>query len=51
MRKRVASINEAPILESERRIAVVEPLHNMWLADQGVGLAAQPVGGGAAPAY
>ena len=51
MRKRVASINEAPILESERRIAVPAPLHNAWLADQGVRLGEHPLGGGAAPAY
>ena len=34
MRKRIASINEAPIAESERRIAVDEPAYNTWLADQ-----------------
>ena len=34
MRKRVASINEAPIAEGERRIAVPNPSYNTWLADQ-----------------
>ena len=34
MRKRVASINEAPITEGQRRIAVPNPVYNTWLADQ-----------------
>ena len=37
MRKRIASINEAPIRPDERRIAVPEgqqPAYNSWLAEQ-----------------
>lgn len=34
MRKRIASINEAPIAEGERRIAVDSPTRNTWLAEQ-----------------
>uniref|UniRef100_A0A7S0XGF5 Uncharacterized protein n=1 Tax=Mantoniella antarctica TaxID=81844 RepID=A0A7S0XGF5_9CHLO len=39
MRKRIASINEAPIDESERRISVpegAEVAHNSWLTEQGL---------------
>ena len=34
MRKRIASVNEAPIAEGDRRIAVPDPAYNTWLADQ-----------------
>lgn len=37
MRKRIASINEAPIREQERRISVPQGqdvAYNTWLADQ-----------------
>ena len=54
MRKRIASINEAPIAPDQRRIAVPEgqqPRFNTWLGDQGVGGDEFPLGGGAAPAY
>lgn len=51
MRKRIASINEAPIAEGERRIAVEEPTHNTWLADQGIGGSSFPLGGGSASTY
>lgn len=52
MRKRIASICDAPIAENERRISVEgEPVYNSWLADQGVGMEPFPLGGGAVPAY
>ena len=51
MRKRIASINEAPITEAERRIAVPSPTRNTWLVEQGVGVSEFPVGGGALAAY
>ncbi|KAL4434163.1 hypothetical protein ABPG75_000604 [Micractinium tetrahymenae] len=54
MRKRIASINEAPIREEERRIAVPEGqdvTYNTWLADQGIGGSHFPLGGGSAPTY
>jgi len=38
MRKRVASINEAPIDASERRISLpegAEPVYNSWITEQG----------------
>lgn len=41
MRKRVASINEAPIAADQRRVALPDgnpPLHNAWLAEQACGL-------------
>ncbi|EFN57829.1 hypothetical protein CHLNCDRAFT_143246 [Chlorella variabilis] len=50
MRKRIASINEAPIAEGERRIAVDSPTRNTWLAEQGVG-GEFPLGGGSKLAY
>ena len=49
MRKRIASIVEAPIDERERRIAVEEPVRNAWLVDQGVGIEPFPLGGGHIP--
>lgn len=56
MRKRIACINEAPIAESERRIAVDQPQHNHWLSDQGLsgqdGQPAEfPLAAGHLPAY
>ena len=58
MRKRVASINDAPIDESERRVAVEDgkggmPPRNEWLDAQGVTKAGGefPFGGGSAAAY
>lgn len=42
MRKRIASINEAPIAESQRRISLpegTEPTHNSWLTEQGLSAA------------
>jgi hypothetical protein len=38
MRKRIASINEAPISADERRIAVEDDQvqHNSWLTEQGL---------------
>ena len=51
MRKRVASINEAPITERERRIAAPRAPRNTWLADQGVGGPAFPPLGGSLPCY
>ena len=39
MRKRIASINEAPIQESERRISLPpeqEVTHNSWITEQGL---------------
>jgi hypothetical protein len=54
MRKRIASINEALILSSERRIAVSpgQPvLPNDWLSQQGVGLTPLPLLGGSASCY
>ena len=47
MRKRVAAINEAPIAESERRVAVEgggPPVLNMWLAEQVGGVGGGGVG-------
>lgn len=57
MRKRIASINEAPIDESERRISVppgTEATHNSWITDQGLSLELGvefPLGAGHAPTY
>ncbi|PRW60669.1 histidine kinase [Chlorella sorokiniana] len=54
MRKRIASINEAPIRAEERRIAVPEGkqvTYNSWLAEQGVGGDELPLRGGNQPAY
>jgi len=62
MRKRIASINEAPIAESERRIslppgpegAAGEPTYNSWLTEQGLSdaLGAEfPLNNGHANAY
>lgn len=39
MRKRIASINEAPIAESQRRISSAdgaEPKYNSWITEQGL---------------
>lgn len=57
MRKRIASINEAPIHESERRISVpegAEVKRNSWLTEQGLSDALEqefPLSNGNAPAY
>ncbi len=51
MRKRIACINEAPIAESERRIAVEQPMVNSWLSEQGVDIGAFPLAGGNEPCY
>jgi hypothetical protein len=54
MRKRIASINEAPISPQQRRIAVepqVSPVHNSWLAEQGLATAEFPLGGGSDMCY
>ena len=54
MRKRVASINEAPIGAGQRRLAVPPgeaPLHNTWLEAQGVGGAEFPLRDGSEPCY
>jgi hypothetical protein len=55
MRKRIASINEAPIQPSERRIAVDPPAAaavNTWLAQQGLSGGAEfPFGGGTEKCY
>ncbi|GAB4816771.1 hypothetical protein N2152v2_003817 [Parachlorella kessleri] len=57
MRKRVTSINEAPIAAADRRIAVdggAQPVRNAWLAEQGLseGLGQEfPLGDGSQPCY
>lgn len=54
MRKRVASINEAPISEQDRRIAVEggsTPLRNDWLSEQGLALGEFPLRDGHQPCY
>jgi hypothetical protein len=62
MRKRVASINEAPIAPGERRIAVDAPAAappNAWLREQGLAQpgaaggdgAGFPLGGGSQSCY
>ena len=54
MRKRIASINEAPIKDSERRISVDEGAiipENTWLFHQGVSVNSFPFGGGSHETY
>ena len=57
MRKRIASINEAPIDESQRRISVPEGeevKYNSWVTDQGLSDALGqefPLSNGNEPAY
>jgi nuclear transport factor 2 (NTF2) superfamily protein len=54
MRKRVASINESPIADADRRIAVEgggPPLRNNWLAEQGTGKGEFPLRNGSQPCY
>lgn len=58
MRKRIACINEAPIHEHERRIALEDSRvrHNSWLESQGTsgseGQSSEfPLGGGSSTCY
>ena len=57
MRKRVTSINEAPIATADRRIAVeggAQPVRNAWLAEQGLSESLGlefPLGNGSQPCY
>eukprot|EP00882_Tetradesmus_deserticola_P003171 GHRQ01003362.1.p1 GENE.GHRQ01003362.1~~GHRQ01003362.1.p1 ORF type:complete len:210 (+),score=60.09 GHRQ01003362.1:163-792(+) len=57
MRKRIASINESPITEGQRRIAVDDSdvVHNSWLQEQGLSGAVSgndfPLGGGSTNSY
>eukprot|EP00775_Hariotina_reticulata_P008213 gene8213-8405_t len=51
MRKRIASINEAPITPEQRRIAAGPAVDNSWLAEQGLASADFPLGGGSAVCY
>lgn len=56
MRKRIASINEAPIQPQERRIAVEDSdvVHNSWLTEQGLSKeqgAEFPLAGGSSKCY
>ena len=57
IQKRIASMNEAPIDESERRISVpsgTEVTHISWITDQGLSLELGvefPLGAGHAPTY
>jgi len=51
MRKRIASINEARILDTERRISLESPVDNAWLNSQGIGMTSLPLQGGSTVSY